>query len=75
MKMAKVATSKKFNKGYLFTMFPKYLLRPYGMATEEISGAKMKHKLKTFTCELLFRPGMGISEFAETVQQNTERLE
>lgn len=55
-------------------MFPKDFLRPYGIATERINSTAFKKRLQTFTCELLRRPGVGVSEFSQTIEDNMERL-
>ena len=70
--MAKV----KMNKGsYIFNQFPKDFLKPYGIATVKIDNDMLKRRLQPFTCEAIRRPGIGISQFAQTIEENGERLE
>ena len=58
----------------MFRLFPKDFLRAYGPATQDIGRKRMKKILKPYTCELLRRPGIGISEFAQTIGENEERV-
>ena len=71
--MAKVKSWKK-SSGYIFRLFPKDFIKPYGAATVEIGKEKMKTTLQAFTCELLRRPATGVSQFAQTVNENQKRL-
>ena len=49
-------------------------MKPYGLATEKVTTDLMKRRLQPFTCELLRRPGVGVSQFAQTISDNYERL-
>ena len=66
--------AKKSSSSYIFNLFPKDFLRPYGIATERIDKDMLGRRLQTFTCEMLRSPGVGISQFAQTLEDNYERV-
>ena len=66
--------AKKSSSSYIFNLFPKDFLRPYGIATERVDTDMLERRLQTFTCELMRRPGVGISQFAQTFEDNYERV-
>ena len=70
--MANFQHSKRTS--YLFNLFPKDFLKPYGLATDHIDKSMLKRRLQSFTCELLRRPGIGVSEYAATMTENLERV-
>ena len=61
---------KKSSTSYIYKLFPKDFLRPYGEASEKFSATVFKKKLKPWSCELLRRPGVGVSQFADTITKN-----
>ena len=71
--MAKVQSTKKTN--YIFKVFPKDFLKPYGEATEVITDEIMERRLQPFSCELFRRPHIELSETAQTVLENFRRFQ
>ena len=63
------------NRGYLTSFFPKNFLRPYGLSSYIIDEQEMKEKLWPSNIELLKRPAMGVSMFAQTILENQRRLD
>nr|CAB3263329.1 uncharacterized protein LOC108950742 [Phallusia mammillata] len=58
-----------------FKHFPKDFLRPYGLAivgTEATDNDSIQRRLKPVSCEWLNRPGIAVSEFIATLEQNFE---
>ena len=53
-----------------FDDFPKDFLSGYGRATDTLSKMEIQRRLKYFTCEMIRRPPVGVSEFAGTVNAN-----
>ena len=45
-------------------------MRPYGVAFKPLDDDILAKRMKVFTCEHLARPGMAMSEFAETMDSN-----
>ena len=43
---------------------------PYGVAFKPLDDDILAKRMKVFTCEHLARPGMDMSEFAETMDSN-----
>ena len=46
-----------------------------GLASEHINGKLLRRRLQTFSCELLRRPSVGVSQFAATIAENTNRIQ
>ena len=61
----------KFTK---FQLFYKDFMEPYGGATTHFNSDIFEKRLKWFTCPIISKPAVGISEMAETLNTNTERL-
>ena len=55
-----------------YNHFRKDFQRPYCLAHDQTSfdAATISRRLNNYNCEFHLRPQIGISEFAETVQQN-----
>ena len=54
-------------------------MRPYGVEFKPLDDDILEKRMKIFMCEHLARPGMAMSEFAETMDSNyplfSERME
>ena len=70
-------TPKKNQGGVnYYQHFRKDFIRPYGLTHGEDSfkDTTLANRLKTFNCEFLLRPNVGISEFSETVLENAKYI-
>ncbi len=59
--------------GYFFH-FPSNFLRPYGLAAPAPDANTIHRRANHTSCEWLLRPGVAMSEFAETVSENMNFL-
>ena len=70
-------TPKKNQGGVNFYQhFRKDYVRPYGLthAEDSFQDTTVANRLKSFNCEFLLRPNVGISEFSETVLENAKYI-
>lgn len=65
----------KATTSYKFNLFYKDFINAYGLATDDINKEVMCRRLKPFTCEYMRRPGIAVSEFSDTFEQNSSRLQ
>ena len=67
------SSTNQFN--YRFNHFYKDFMKGYSLATSEVDERLIETRLKAFTGELLKRPGVAFSEFAETLCRNVPRID
>ena len=70
-------TPKK-NQGGLnyYQHFRKDFIKPYGLAHsgDSFKDTTLVNRLKSFNCEFFLRPHIGLSEFSETVLENSKYI-
>lgn len=57
-----------------FNHFPRQRLIPYGPIKEPTSDTSMLDKARSINCEYISRPKVALSEFADTVTSNKDRI-
>ena len=57
-----------------FNHFPRQRLLPYGAIKEPTPDSSMLDKAKSIKCEYIKRPKVGLSELADTVSSNKDRI-
>jgi len=58
-----------------YSHFPHYFLRPYKGQQKYVNELEFLSKLNTKNCEMLLRPGIGLSESAQGVVENYQQLQ
>ena len=70
-KLSTQSPSKAVN---YFRHFPTSFLKPYGLADAPLSDEALLRRMSPINCEWMRRPQTGVSEFAETIDQNLSFL-